>query len=95
MADFIDRHIGGRLRRRRRLVDLTQAELGQRVGLSFQQIQKYECGTQRLSVSTLCRIAWVLGVEPAYFLTDLPKPVEVVDAGENPAPLRRVRYGKA
>jgi len=95
MADLIDRHIGARLRRRRRLVDLTQAELGRRVGLSFQQIQKYECGTQRLSVATLCRIAWVLGVEPNDFLTDLPKAAAEGEADENRARPGRSRYGKA
>ena len=82
------------MRRRRRLMELTQAELGRRVGLSFQQIQKYECATQRLSVATLCRIAWVLGVEPGYFLADLPKTAESGQADENPGASRRARYGK-
>ena len=91
MADLIDEHIGARVRWRRRLMDLTQAELGRRVGLSFQQIQKYECGTQRLSAATLCRIAWVLGVEPGSFLTDLPMAEAGLEADESPPPARQVR----
>ena len=69
MTEGIDRRVGQRLRARRRLVDLTQAELGARVGVSFQQIHKYEAGTQRVSVAMLCRLAEELEVEPQYFLS--------------------------
>jgi len=76
MIEGIDRLVGQRLRARRRLMDFTQAELGARVGVSFQQIQKYECASQRMSVAMLCRLAQVLEVEPQYFLSSL----EVVEA---------------
>jgi len=71
MAETIEIHVGRRLRTRRRLLEMTQAELGQRVGVSFQQIQKYECAAQRLTVSMLWRLSRALDTEPLYFLSGL------------------------
>lgn len=71
VAEQIEIHVGRRLRVRRRQMDMTQAELGRRVGVSFQQIQKYECAAQRITVTTLWKLARALEIEPDYFLSGL------------------------
>jgi transcriptional regulator with XRE-family HTH domain len=71
MADDIDLHIGKRLRRRRRLLGLTQQQLACAVGVRFQQIQKYECGANKVSASRLWRLAEALEVPIAYFYEGL------------------------
>jgi transcriptional regulator with XRE-family HTH domain len=67
MGDEIDVHLGRRLRRRRRLLGLTQQQLAGACGVRFQQIQKYECASNRMSVSMLWKLACVLDVEIGYF----------------------------
>ena len=74
----IDRAIGARLYSARRAAKLTQKDLAQRVGLSFQQIQKYEAGRDRIAVSTLFLIAEALQ-QPINLL--LPNDVSLTDAG--------------
>lgn len=58
----LDRQIGSRIRARRIAVSMTQVELGVRTGVSFQQVQKYESGSNRISVGRLHQIASALGV---------------------------------
>ena len=60
MATDIDLHLGRRLRRRRRLLGLTQQQLAMQVGIRFQQIQKYECGANRISAARLWQLAEAL-----------------------------------
>lgn len=84
MADEIDLHLGRRLRRRRRLLGLTQQQLGDRVGVRFQQIQKYECGANRLSAARLWSLAEALETPVSYFYDGLsvepaPRAVETAD----------------
>lgn len=67
----IDRQVGARLRQRRLQLGVSQEALGSAVGVSFQQIQKYERGIDRISASRLVRIASNLDVAPAWFLEDL------------------------
>ena len=67
MASEIDLHLGRRLRRRRRLLGMTQQELANKVGVRFQQIQKYECGANRIRAGRLFDIAASLGVPVQYF----------------------------
>jgi len=67
MADEIDVHLGRRLRRRRRLLGLTQQELATACGVRFQQIQKYECGANRMSAARVWQLAEVLEVPVSYF----------------------------
>jgi transcriptional regulator with XRE-family HTH domain len=67
----IDLHIGKRLRARRRLLGLTQQNLAQSVGVRFQQIQKYECGANRISASRLWNLAELLRVPISYFYDGL------------------------
>ena len=67
MTDNTDLHVGKRLRRRRRLLGLTQQELASQVGVRFQQIQKYECGANRMTSSRLFDLAKALNVSVQYF----------------------------
>lgn len=75
MASDIDVHIGRRLRRRRRLLGLTQLKLGEAIGMRFQQVQKYECAANRITAERLYRIALALRVPTTYFYEGLPDPV--------------------
>lgn len=68
----IDLQIGRRLRRRRRLLGLTQHELGDGLGLHGQQIHRYECGANRISAARLHRIAAVLNAPVQYFYDGVP-----------------------
>ncbi|MGB3624800.1 MAG: helix-turn-helix transcriptional regulator [Henriciella sp.] len=67
MTDKTDLHVGKRLRRRRRLLGLTQQELASQVGVRFQQIQKYECGANRMTSSRLYDLSRALHVSVQYF----------------------------
>ncbi len=70
--DTVDTHMGGRLRLRRTLLGLSQTELGRRVGLTFQQIQKYEHGANGIAASRLWQLADVLDVPVSFFFDDMP-----------------------
>lgn len=65
--DPIDRHVGARIRLRRVTLGLSQTDIAAPLGLTFQQIQKYEKGANRIGASNLHRIAQRLGVPVAYF----------------------------
>ena len=71
MASDIDLHLGRRLRRRRRLLGLTQQQLAVQVGIRFQQIQKYECGANRISAARLWQLAEALETPVSYFYDGL------------------------
>lgn len=71
--DPIDVHVGGRLRLRRTLLGLSQTELARAVGLTFQQVQKYESGSNRVSASRLYHIAEALDVPVGFFFDDVPR----------------------
>src|SRR5581483_1543851 len=80
MPEQIDIQIGRRVRVRRRLLDLTQQQLGQACGVGFQMVQKYECGLCRISASRLWALSQVLGVSVGYFYEGiLPLPKAPVD----------------
>lgn len=68
----IDLHVGNRLRLRRTLLGLSQEILGEAVGITFQQLQKYERGMNRISASRLFNLSQVLGVSVSYFFEELP-----------------------
>jgi len=72
MADEIDLHVGKRLRRRRRLLGMTQQDLAGQVGVRFQQIQKYECGANRITASRLYDLSVALNVSVQYFFDGVP-----------------------
>ena len=71
MGNDIDLHLGKRLRRRRRLLGLTQQQLADAVGVRFQQIQKYECGANRISAARLWALSEALEVPVGYFYDGL------------------------
>jgi transcriptional regulator with XRE-family HTH domain len=68
----IDTHVGSRVRFRRMLLGMSQEKLGERLGLTFQQIQKYEKGINRIGASRLFDLAHVLGVPVQFFYDDAP-----------------------
>ena len=68
----IDRHVGSRVRMRRMIVGMSQEKLGEALGLTFQQVQKYEKGTNRIGASRLQQIAKVLGVPIEFFFEGAP-----------------------
>ncbi|MDQ1154683.1 helix-turn-helix transcriptional regulator [Brevundimonas sp. SORGH_AS_0993] len=76
MAADIDLHLGKRLRRRRRLLGLTQQQVAVRIGVRFQQIQKYECGANRLSAARLWELAEALEIPVSYFYEGVTEALE-------------------
>ena len=85
MANAIDLHVGKRLRRRRRLLGLTQQQLAESIGIRFQQIQKYECGANRVTASRLYELAVALNVPVNYFFEGLQAAPAVPGAPGAPA----------
>jgi transcriptional regulator with XRE-family HTH domain len=71
--DPIDRYVGSRIRARRLGLRMSQTKLGEAIGVTFQQIQKYENGTNRVGSSNLFKIAKALGVDVGYFFQDMPE----------------------
>ncbi|HEY0437380.1 MAG TPA: helix-turn-helix transcriptional regulator, partial [Phenylobacterium sp.] len=71
MNEMLDRHVGKRVRWRRRILGLSQSNLGDLIGVRFQQIQKYEAGANRLSAAKLWHLACALGVDVQYFYEGL------------------------
>jgi len=67
----VDVHVGGRVRVRRRLINMTQETLADLIEVTFQQVQKYERGSNRISASKLFAIAEALGVSVSYFFEGL------------------------
>ena len=68
----IDTHVGSRIRLRRNMLGMSQEKLGESLGITFQQIQKYEKGTNRVGASRLQAIASILGVPVSFFFEDAP-----------------------
>jgi transcriptional regulator with XRE-family HTH domain len=69
---LVDVHVGGRLKQRRTLMGLSQEKLAAQVGLTFQQIQKYEKGANRITASRLYEFGRILEVPPSFFFDDMP-----------------------
>ncbi len=69
---YVDDHVGNRIRVRRTLMGMGQVKLGEALGLSFQQIQKYEKGANRVSASRLVQFAKILNVPASYFFDNVP-----------------------
>ncbi|HEX2725630.1 MAG TPA: helix-turn-helix domain-containing protein [Beijerinckiaceae bacterium] len=69
----IDKHVGSRVRMRRMLVGMSQEKLGEALGLTFQQVQKYEKGTNRIGASRLHHIASILGVPIDFLYQGAPR----------------------
>lgn len=71
----VDIHVGARVRLRRTLLGLSQEKLGEAIGLTFQQVQKYERGANRIGSSRLYDLARVLDVPVGFFFEDMPSTV--------------------
>jgi transcriptional regulator with XRE-family HTH domain len=76
VADPVDVHVGSRVRLRRTLLGLSQEKLGEAVGLTFQQIQKYERGANRIGASRMYDLAHVLDVPVAFFFEEMPDEIK-------------------
>jgi transcriptional regulator with XRE-family HTH domain len=72
-ANPIDVYVGTRVRLRRMLLGMSQEKLGERLGLTFQQVQKYEKGVNRIGASRLYELGKVLGVSVSYFYEEAPE----------------------
>ncbi len=81
----IDVHVGARLRARRTLLGLSQTALGDAIGISFQQLQKYEAGSNRISASRLYELSKNLDVDIGYFFDEMDQAIK----SESPARLSR------
>ena len=79
-ASPIDRHVGARIRMRRKILGVSQEKLADSLGLTFQQVQKYEKGANRVSASKLYEIAAALQTQVAYFFEGLADPSAEIDA---------------
>ncbi|WP_297510587.1 helix-turn-helix domain-containing protein [uncultured Caulobacter sp.] len=84
-SNAVDAHVGGRVRMRRKLLGVSQDQLADSLGLTFQQVQKYERGTNRVSASKLFQIAEVLNVNVSYFFDGLPDPLDDGALGDESA----------
>ena len=82
-ASEVDVHVGTRIRLRRKTLKMSQEQLGEQLGITFQQVQKYERGTNRVGASRLWGISKVLQVPVQFFYDGLP---DAVDGGDNPQP---------
>ena len=84
-TDPTDRHVGNRLRMRRMMVSMSQEALGEALGLSFQQVQKYEKGVNRMSASRLQQTAHILQVPVSFFFEGGPAEPTGEYLGPSPA----------
>ena len=75
-ANPIDVHVGDRIRRRRKALGVSQEHLAEQLGLTFQQVQKYERGANRVSASKLYQVACALQASIPYFFEGLPDPIQ-------------------
>ena len=85
----IDKHVGSRVRMRRMMLSMSQEKLGDALGLTFQQVQKYEKGTNRIGASRLQQISHILQVPVAFFFEGAPNlnPIALGDGmKEAPSP---------
>jgi len=83
MTNEIDKHLGKRLRQRRRSLGFTQQQIAEAVGVRFQQIQKYECGANRISAARLWLLAKALQAPVGLFFDDMEEGAEAADEDES------------
>src|SRR5437763_16075129 len=83
--DPADRHVGARVRMRRMMLGMSQTKLGDALSLSFQQVQKYERGTNRMGAGRLQHIAHILQVPVAFLFEGVPGQFENDGSAESPA----------
>lgn len=87
----VDIHVGSRVRLRRTMLGMSQEKLGEAIGLTFQQVQKYERGANRIGASRLFELSRVLDVPVSFFFDDMPSETAMRSsrshAGEDDAPI--------
>ena len=84
----IDKHVGSRVRMRRMMLGMSQEKLGDALGLTFQQVQKYEKGTNRIGASRLQQISNILQVPVSFFFEGAPDvPAKSSELAEAPSPM--------
>jgi transcriptional regulator with XRE-family HTH domain len=90
----IDKHVGARIRERRKELQMSQEKLAEYLGLTFQQVQKYERGANRVSASKLFEIAKALQASVAFFFEHLALPGDALAEGvaEQPSPEYRLDF---
>ena len=81
-----DKHVGSRVRMRRMMLGMSQEKLGDALGLTFQQVQKYEKGTNRIGASRLQQISNILQVPVSFFFEGAPKSLQTFAVGISEAP---------
>jgi len=85
--DPVDRHVGARIRMRRLMLKFSQVQLGDALGLTFQQVQKYEKGSNRVGASRLQHIASILQVPVSFFFEEAPiNRSELAQISDAPSP---------
>ena len=85
-SNTVDVYVGARLRMRRMILGMSQSEMGKLLGVTFQQIQKYENGSNRIGAHRLRLIARVLEVSPSYFFEGIIAPVSEGVFSKSPRP---------
>src|SRR5688572_6045392 len=97
-ANPVDAHVGHRVRLRRMLVGMSQERLGELLGLTFQQVQKYEKGVNRIGAGRLYELANILGVPVSFFYEDIAAPANgtpsAMPGGEPPPVMEFVSSGE-
>ena len=90
----IDKYVGSRIRVRRQTLGISQRKLAHALGVTFQQIQKYENGTNRIGASRLQQLSQVLQVPPAFFFQGAPNMMSVGRSSETTteSPVRLMRF---
>jgi transcriptional regulator with XRE-family HTH domain len=87
LPNLIDEHVGGRVRMRRMTLGMSQEKLADALGITFQQVQKYEKGANRVSASRLHHISHILQVSVPFFFEGAPQvPAHHEDLGAAPSP---------
>jgi transcriptional regulator with XRE-family HTH domain len=87
MPNPVDKHVGARVRMRRMMLSMSQTKLGDALGLTFQQVQKYEKGTNRIGASRLQHISHILQVPVSFFFEGAPTlPGGPIEKGTAPSP---------
>ena len=86
-ANPVDAHVGHRVRLRRMLIGMSQERLGELLGLTFQQVQKYEKGINRIGAGRLFEVAGILGVPISFFYEDVDAGGGGFAEGEEPPPV--------
>jgi len=85
VPDPIDIHVGQRLKARRVGLRISQSEIGKALDVTFQQIQKYENGANRIGASNLYKLAQALNVDVSYFFDDIPSASKIKSLSDQPA----------